>query len=109
MREDLHQSKPPIATAIVIIPNIMPMPDLRGDSVPVTGGVAVDEGVIDGLREGVIVTGLGVSVGVAGGATRRTNFWSGRMTEALFNPFQAIRSASGIPYQPAIHERVSPL
>ena len=39
---------------------------------------------MDGLGEGVIVGGLGVNVGVAGGATSRSNFCSGRMTEALF-------------------------
>ena len=107
MRENLHQSKPLIPT--IATPKIRPMPDLRGDSAPMIGGVAVDDGVMDGIREGVIVMGLGVTVGVTGGTTRRTNFWSGRMTEALFNPFQAIRSANGMPYQPAIHESVSPL
>ena len=45
--------------------------------------------------EGVVVGGLGVSVAVAGGVTRSSNFCSGRMTEVLFSPFQAIRSASG--------------
>ena len=83
---------------------------MRGDGVGVIGGVPVDGGgVLDGLGEGVIVTGLGVSVGVAGGATRRSNFWSGRMTEVASSPFQAIRSESGTSYKAAIHESVSPL
>ena len=95
LRKNLHQSHPPIR--IVITPKIRPRPSLRGERVVVTGGVAVGRGgVMDGLGEGVIVTGLGVSVGVAGGVTSRSNFWSGRMTDALFSPFQAIRSASGI-------------
>lgn len=84
------------------------MPELRGGSV-MTKGVPVGEGVIDGLGVGVIVTGLGVNVAVAGGVTRRTNFCPGRMTEALFNPFQVIRSTRGMPYQAAIQESVSPL
>ena len=75
----------------------------------ITGGVPVGGVVLDALGEGVIVGGLGVSVGVAGSDTRRSNFCSGRMTEALFNPFQAIRSDSGTSYRSAIHESVSPL
>lgn len=69
------------------------------------GGSAVD----DGLGDGVIVAGAGVNVCVGGGATRRSNFCSGRMTEVLFNPFHDIRSASGTSYRLAIHESVSPL
>ena len=62
-----------------------------------TSGVAVgDEVMMDRLGDGVIVIGLGVSVAVAGGVTRRTNFCPGKMTEVLFSPFQAIKSASGI-------------
>ena len=68
-----------------------------GDSVSVISGVPVGDEVImmDGLGEGVIVIGPGVSVGVAGGVTSSTNFCPGKMTEALFSPFQAIKSASG--------------
>ena len=94
MRINLHQSNPPIK--IVVIPNIRLSPNLRGEDVVVTGGVPVGGGgVMDGLGEGVIVTGPGVSVAVTGGTTSRSNFWSGRMTEAAFSPFQAIRSESG--------------
>ena len=75
----------------------------------ITGGVPVGGIVLDGLGEGVIVGGLGVSVGVTGSVTRRSNFCSGRMTEALFSPFHAIKSASGTSYRSAIHESVSPL
>ncbi len=58
-----------------------------------TIGVAVGgAGVIVGEGEGVIVGGPGVKVGVAGGATSRTSFCSGRMTEAALSPFQVIRS-----------------
>jgi hypothetical protein len=94
---------------MMLTPKMRPSPDLRGGAVEVIGAVAVGDGVMDGLGVGVTVTGLGVSVDVAGGATRRSNFCPGRITDALFNPFQAIRSASGTPYQPAIHESVSPL
>jgi hypothetical protein len=73
--------------------------DLRGESVAVTGGVPVGAGgVKDGEGEGVIVAGLGVDVAVAGGVTRRSNFWPGRMTEVLFSPFQVISSVSEISY-----------
>ena len=77
-----------------------------------TGRVSVGGGcVMEGEGEGVTAIGVGVCVpvGVAGGVTRRSNFCSGRMTEVLLSPFQAIRSASGISYRPAIHESVSPL
>ncbi len=75
-----------------------------------TVGVAVGgRGVMVGEGEGVAVGGPGVNVGVAGGATLRTSFCSGRMTDAAFSPFQAIRSAREISYQLAIQERVSPL
>ena len=110
LRENLHQSNPPISR--MVTPKIRPMPDLRGVSVVVTGGVRVGGGgVMDGLGEGVIGIGLGVcvAVAVAGGVTSRSNFCSGRMTEVLFSPFQAIRSARGTSYSPAIHESVSPL
>ena len=110
MRENLHQSEPPIT--IMITTNIRPRPTPLGDgdSVAVEGGVPVrGGGVMDGLGKGVIVIGLGVGVGVAGGVTRRIIFCSGRMTEVLFSPFQDIRSASEMSYQPAIHESVSPL
>ena len=62
-----------------------------------TSGVSVDsgDGVIVDIGDGVIVIELGVSVAVAGGVTRRTNFCPGKMTEELFSPFQAIKSASG--------------
>ena len=94
MRANLHQSNPTITT--VIRPNITPSPDRRGDSVSVTSGVPVASGEVRvGLGEGVVVGGPSVAVAVAGGVTRRINFCSGRMTEALFSPFQAIRSASG--------------
>ena len=94
MRENFHQSNPPIR--IIVTPKIRLSPDLRGDSVAVTSGVPVgDSGLMDGAREGVTVMGLGVNVAVAGGVTRRTNFCPGKMTEVLFNPFQAIKSASG--------------
>src|SRR5687767_14484899 len=91
--------------------NIRLSPNLRGESVSVIGGVPVGDGVMDGLREGEIAIGLGVcvAVAVAGGVTRRSNFCSGRMTEVIFSPFQAIRSGSGTSYRPAIHESVSPL
>ena len=73
-------------------------------------GVAVgDDGVMVGEGKGVVVGGPAVNVGVAGGATSRTNFCSGRMTEAAFSPFQAIRSVRDISYRLAIHESVSPL
>ena len=87
-------------------PRLDPRVDVlfAGSSVPVGWG-----GIKDGLGDGVIVAGLGVDVAVAGGATRRINFCSGRMTEILFSPFQAIKSASGMLYTPAIHESVSPL
>ena len=96
----------------VITTNVRPSPNPLGDgdSVAVASGASVcDGGVMDGLGKGVIVIGLGVSVGVTGGVTRRSNFCSGRMTEVLFSPFQDIRSASEMSYQPAIHESVSPL
>jgi len=82
-----------ITTNIRLKPN--PLGD--GDRVSVTSGVPVGDGVMDGLGEGEIAIGLGVcvAVAVAGGVTSRSNFCSGRMTEALFSPFQAIRSASG--------------
>jgi len=68
-----------------------PIRDAKDDRVAATVGVSVWAGrVTEGEGDGVIVTGLGVSVGVAGGVTSRTNFWSGRMTEAAFSPFQAI-------------------
>src|SRR5215213_7246145 len=87
-----------------------PSPGRRGEEgdAAASVGVPVGDGVPDGLGKGVIVTGPGVSVGVAGGVTSRSSFCSGRMTEALFSPFQVIRSASGTAYQPAIHDRVSP-
>lgn len=88
------------------------MPSRGGDEdcVATTVGVSVGGGgVADGLGEGVIVTGPGVSVGVAGGVTSKTNFSSGRMTEAAFSPFHAIKSASEMLYQAAIHESVSPV
>ncbi len=75
----------------------------------VTVGVPVGGGVMEGEGVGRIEVGLGVEVGVTGGATIRIIFCSGRMTEAAFNPFQAIKSASGISYRLAIHESVSPL
>ena len=93
MRENLHQSNPPIR--IVVKPRISLKSKRRGDFETGSGGVAVGDGVRDGLGEGVIVTGLGVEVAVAGGVTGRSNFWSGRMMEALFSPFDAMRSASG--------------
>ena len=97
MRENLHQSEPPIRRMITPNIRLSPNPLGNGDSVSVTGGVPVGDGVMDGLGEGVIVIGLwvAVSVAVAGGVTRSSNFCSGRMTEVLFSPFQAIRSASG--------------
>jgi hypothetical protein len=109
LRENLHQSNPPIT--IIVTPKTSPRPDLRegGDCVSAISGVPVGEGVREGLGVGVIVMGIGVSVAVAGGATSRINFCPGRMTEALFNPFQDIKSARGTPYQPAIQESVSPL
>ena len=71
---------------------------LEGDSVTVAGNVAVGgEGVREGCREGVAVTGAGVNVAVAGGVTRRSSFWSGWMIEVLSNPFQDISSESEIP------------
>ena len=73
MRENLHQSNP--AITITITAKIRLRPNLRGDAVVVTSGVPVSGGgVMDGLGEGVIVIGLGVSVDVAGGVTRRSNF-----------------------------------
>jgi hypothetical protein len=49
---------------------------------------------MEGEGEGAFIVGLGngVVVDVAGGATRSSNLCSGRITEALFNPFQAIKS-----------------
>ena len=55
------------------------------------------------------VAGAGVSVAVAGGVTRSSNFWPEKMIDVLFNPFQFIRSESGTSYSPAIYESVSPL
>ena len=73
MPENLHHSNPPIT--IVSTPRIRGTLDLRGDSVAASVGVTVaGDGVMDGLGDGVIVTGLGVNVAVAGGATRRSNF-----------------------------------
>lgn len=73
------------------------MPALDEDSVEVTVGVAVGGGEVRvGEGEEVTVGGPGVNVGVAGGATIRINFCSGRMTEAAFSPFQAIRSERDI-------------
>ena len=70
-----------------------PIREGEEDRLAVTKGVAVDgAGVREGEGEGVIVAGLGVRVAVAGGVTSRTNFWLGRMTEAAFSPFHAIRS-----------------
>ena len=89
---------------------LRPNPFGDEDSVAVTGGVPVGAGnVMDGLGVGAIVVGVGVSVAVAGRVTRRINFCPGKMTEALFSPFQAIKSASGTSYRPAIHKSVSPL
>ena len=110
MRENLHQSNPPIITVVRPKIRLRPNPDRDGDSVAVTVGVPVGGGGgMDGLGEGVIVGGLGVSVGVAGGVTRRSNFCSGRITEVLPSPFQAIRSESGTSYRLAIQKSVSPL
>ena len=95
MRENLHQSDPPIRRMITPIIRLRPNPLGDGDSVSMTGGIRVGDGVMDGLGEGVIVIGLCVAVAVAGGVTRSSNFCSGRMTEVLFSPFQAIKSASG--------------
>jgi hypothetical protein len=49
---------------------------------------------MEGEGEGALMVGLGVGVAVdvAGGVTRSSNLCSGRMTELLFNPFQAIKS-----------------
>ena len=94
MRENLHQSEPPIRRMITNI-RLSPNPPGDGESVSVTGAVTVGDGVMDGGGDGVVVGGLGVNVAVAGGVARRSNFCSGRMTEVLFSPFQAIRSASG--------------
>ena len=110
MRENLHQSDPPIT--IMSTTNITPIPTLRedGGSVSATTGVPVGDGAaMVGEGDGVVVAGAGVKVAVAGGVTSRSSFCSGRMTEALLSPFQDIRSASETSYQPAIHESVSPL
>ena len=108
LREALHHNNPPITSAITI--KLRPSPHPRGDSVAATGGVSVGcAGVADGLGDGGIVVGLGVNVGVAGRLTRSSNFCPGRMMDAVFNPFQFIRSASETSYKPAIHESVSPL
>lgn len=109
--ENLHQSNPPIPrTATTKISSIPTPPEAFARA---TGCVAVGDGVKDGLGEGVTATSVEVgvcgAVAVAGGVTIRSNFCSGRMTEALFNPFQDIKSAREMPYQPAIHESVSPL
>ena len=93
LRENLHQSNPPITT--MVTPRIRPRFTPGGESGAVTGGVTVGEGGREGEGDGVIVTGLGVNVAVAGGVTSRSNFCSGRITEAAFRPFQVIRSASG--------------
>ena len=96
----------------MITTNITRRPDPRGDGnrVAVTAGVPVGGGeAMEGEGDGVAVGGFGVSVTVAGGVTRRSNFCSGRMMEVLFSPFQNIRSASGTSYRSAIHESVSPL
>ena len=55
------------------------------------------------------MVGLGVKVTVAGGVTSNSNFSPEKIMESLVNPFQLIRSASGISYSPAIYESVSPL
>jgi hypothetical protein len=80
---------------MILTPNIRPRLDLRGDVVAITVGVSVGERVIVGEGRGVLVAGPGVNVAVAGGVTARTNFWPGRMTDVLFNPFQDIKSISG--------------
>ena len=94
----------------MITTKIIPRLDLEVLPAVVTTGVPVSEGVMDGRGEGVdIAVGLGVSVGVAGGATSRSNFCSGRITEVASSPFQLIKSEREIPYSLAIHESVSPL
>ena len=110
MRENLHQSNPPIT--IIVTPKIRLRPNPLGDEdcVAVASGVPVGGGwVRDGEGDGVVVAGLGVRVGVAGGVTSSRNFCSGRIMEVLFSAFQDIRSASGMAYRSAIHDSVSPL
>ena len=96
---------------IVVRPKMRLRPDPREGSVSGTAGVSVGSRVIEGLGEGETEIGLGVcvAVGVTGGVTRSSNFCPGWMTELLFNPFQAMKSASEISYKSEIHESVSPL
>jgi len=79
LRENLHQSNPPITRVVTPKIRLRPNPLGDGDSASVTSGVPVGDEVImmDGLGEGVIVIGLGVNVAVAGGVTRSTNFCPG--------------------------------
>jgi hypothetical protein len=108
LREKIHHAKPPITRTVT--PSIKPRLDPTDDSVAVTDGVTVGGvGVMEGEGVGRIEVGVGVNVAVTGGATNSTNFCSGRITEAAFKPFQAIRSASCISYRLAIQESVSPL
>lgn len=96
LRENLHQSNPPIASTAT--PKTRPKfdPPVEAEDASMTVGVAVCDGdVMDGLGDNTTVVGLGVNVSVAGGVTRSTNFCPGKMTEALFIPFHAIRSVRG--------------
>ena len=73
MRVNLHQSKPPMD--ITMTPNIRIRFERRGGSPAGTGGISVDgRGVMDVVGVDSNLVGLGVSVAVAGGVTRRSNF-----------------------------------
>ncbi len=73
-----------------------PMLFLFGGSSSATGMVTVGEGeVSDGRGDGVRVAGTDVPVGEAGGVTRKSNCWLGKITDAALSPFQFIKSESG--------------
>ena len=87
----------------------MPLVDFVSGTSGVTDGAGVMDGVDgDGVAVGVRVC-VGTEVTVGGGLTRNSNFCPTRITESALSPFQAIRSASGTSYRPAIQNSVSPL
>lgn len=72
---NFHQIHPPIPRIAPTKNNPSPKPlcDWAAGSTG-GGGVAVGEGVADGLGEGVMVAGPGVNVAVGGGVTISNSF-----------------------------------